>query len=336
MERLIEYYLTDQRFNVFVVAPGDPSPNALCLTYSYEDLARMVAAFRRAIWRQEPVDRLAVALDAALLDPLRTLSLIEDEDLLCIAPHRCLHGLPFAALGNGGQLTVLRNPLVYLPSGAVLPSILTVSPPQKGGAVVVVHNREADGEELRASFRREAESIARILDADVIDTSAGDTLTALSERLPGPRAVHFICHAYYGGVGSNRSGLVVCDGNGADRLASVDELCALSFAGALVSFGGCETGRTEPHQSDDRRGIVRAALTAGASSVLATLWPIDSQAAELVFPAFFENWQAGHSPAESLRRAQRRLLILDESHGDLIESVHPMNWAPYALVGNWR
>jgi CHAT domain-containing protein len=336
MERLVEYYLTDRRFNVFVVTPGDPSPHALSLTYEYGDLAHHVAAFRRAIWREGPVEELAAALDAVLLEPLRTLRLIEDEDVLCIAPHRCLHGLPFAALGSGGQQALLRNPLVQLPSGAVLPAFLGSSPDPTGRAIVVVHNLEVDAEELRASFRREAASVATILDADIIDTSHGDTLAVLCERLPGARALHFVCHAHYGGIGSGRSGLVLCDEKGADRLASVEELSALRLGGTLVSFGGCETGRTEPHQSDDRRGIVRAALTAGASSVLATLWPIRSQMAELVFAAFFEAWQAGHSRAESLRRAQRRLLELDENDIDFSGSALPTHWAPYTLVGSWR
>lgn len=335
MERLVEYYLTDLRFNVFVVTPGDPSPHALCLTYEYGDVARLVAAFRRAIWREKPVDELAAALDAALMEPLRKLRLIEDEDVLCIAPHRCLHGLPFAALGSGGKQAFLRNPLVQLPSGAVLPAILGGSPDATGRAIVVVHNRAVDGEELRASFRREAASVATILDAEIIDASSGDILAVLSERLPGARALHFVCHAHYGGIGKGRSGLVLCDENGADRLASTEELSMLRLGGTLVSYGGCETGLTEPHQSDDRRGIVRAALTAGASSVLATLWPIDSQMAEFVFAAFFEAWQAGHSRAESLRRAQCRLLGLnDRDVGG--GSTLPTHWAPYILVGSWR
>ncbi|WP_420119934.1 CHAT domain-containing protein [Nakamurella sp.] len=334
MERLVEYYLTSRRLNVFVVTPGDPSPHALCLTYEYEDLAKRVAAFRRAIWREEPVGEFAGALGAVLLEPLRTLRLIEDEDVLCIAPHRCLHGLPFAALGSQGEHALLRNPIAHLPSGAVLPAVLRSTSDPTGRAIVVVHNSDKDAEELRASFQREAASIAAILDADIIDASDGDTLAALSTRLPGARAVHFVCHAHYGGRG--RSGLVLRDEKGADRLASMEELSALRLDGTLVSFGGCETGRAEPHQSDDRRGIVRAALTAGASSVLATLWPIHSHMAEIVFAAFFEAWEAGYSRAESLRRAQRHLMEQSENDLDLSGSALPTHWAPYILVGSWR
>src|SRR4051812_2117728 len=136
MERLIEYYLTDHRINVFIVSPDDPSPHALSLAYHYGKLAELVASLRRHMWRHEDSNALADALDKSLLEPLRQLGLIDDEDVLCIAPHRCLHAVPFGALGTPGRRAVMRNPIVQVPTGAALPALLRPASPPTGRSVV--------------------------------------------------------------------------------------------------------------------------------------------------------------------------------------------------------
>ena len=75
-------------------------------------------------------------------------------------------------------------------------------------------------------------------------------------------------------------------------------------------------------------GLVRGFFFAGARSVLATHWSVDSAAsASLVPPALAQ----GTSRAESLRRAQ---LALADGRVGAGRWTHPYYWAGYALFGD--
>ena len=50
--------------------------------------------------------------------------------------------------------------------------------------------------------------------------------------------------------------------------------------------------------------VAHGFLMAGAPSVIATLWPIDDEAAARVFPRLHEKLAAGLPPAEALRAVQ--------------------------------
>jgi len=77
---------------------------------------------------------------------------------------------------------------------------------------------------------------------------------------------------------------------------------------------------------DEVVGLVRAFLSGGARSVLATLWQANPTAVEELLVRMAEHRGEGLSWAEALAQAQRDLLEMDSFS-------HPWFWAPYQLVG---
>jgi CHAT domain-containing protein len=94
----------------------------------------------------------------------------------------------------------------------------------------------------------------------------------------------------------------------------------------LLVLSACETAI-----GDDRAalGLGGIALQSGVHSVVASLWSIDDSASSELMDAFYtELTKETTSKAESLRKAQLKLIETKEFH-------HPSQWAPFLLVGNW-
>ena len=69
-------------------------------------------------------------------------------------------------------------------------------------------------------------------------------------------------------------------------------------------------------------------MTAGAPSVVSSLWPVDDSATRALFEAFYAHIANGHAPANALRHATA--LIREQASWQ-----HPFYWAPFTLIGNW-
>jgi CHAT domain-containing protein len=96
----------------------------------------------------------------------------------------------------------------------------------------------------------------------------------------------------------------------------------------LLIFSACQTA------AGDRRatlGMAGAAIRAGASSTIASLWSVDDLATQKFMAEFYQNltqyptW----TKAEAIQKAQQTLKKSDDL-------AHPAYWAPFTLVGNWR
>ena len=77
---------------------------------------------------------------------------------------------------------------------------------------------------------------------------------------------------------------------------------------------------------DDWVGLVRAFLYAGASNVLATLWPVEDRATARLMERFYTELAAGRSESEALAAAQRWSLSNPAT-------AHPFYWAGFTLSG---
>ena len=114
-------------------------------------------------------------------------------------------------------------------------------------------------------------------------------------------------------------------------LLELDDVLGLRLNAQWVLLSACNTATGEKG-GGAMSGLVRGFFFAGARSVLATHWSVDSEASAALSSATFGQYgQGGISRSESLRQAQ--LAMIDGKLGEG-RWTHPFYWAPYALFGD--
>jgi CHAT domain-containing protein len=94
----------------------------------------------------------------------------------------------------------------------------------------------------------------------------------------------------------------------------------------LLVLSACQTAAGDPAAN---LGLAAMAVRSGASSTLASLWPVSDDATAAFMDAFYKAWQAGSiSKVEALRQAQQQLIASEQFQ-------HPFFWAAFTLLGNW-
>ena len=101
---------------------------------------------------------------------------------------------------------------------------------------------------------------------------------------------------------------------------------------------GTQPGRITTDQlvtiaaGDDIVGLTRAFLIAGASSVISSLWNVDSHAAGQYMISFYHHLEDdGMTKAEALRAAMLDIMSTKNTNWNL-----PCYWAPFELMGGWQ
>lgn len=149
-------------------------------------------------------------------------------------------------------------------------------------------------------------------------TGAAASEAALTGR-PAPRVLHLATHGFYlpATVDEDRplllSGIALAGANralaatGQDGILYAIEAQDLDLEGTeLVVLSACETAQGQVEYGEGVAGLVRALRTAGARHVLATLRPVEDQAALAFMRRFYRHYlaQATPDPAAALRAAQ--------------------------------
>ena len=93
----------------------------------------------------------------------------------------------------------------------------------------------------------------------------------------------------------------------------------------LLVLTACQTG-----VGDDRATLGMAGITvqAGVRSALASVWYVDDDFTKELVVKFYENLRSQMSKAEALKEAQKALINQNKK-------IHPAQWAPFILIGNW-
>jgi CHAT domain-containing protein/tetratricopeptide (TPR) repeat protein len=333
-EALIEYLVSDSTTLAFVVTPDtvvaiDLHVNRRALV-GLVDLARGTLVRPgpgpdRALWRA-PLRR----LHQSLFEPLESSGVLAGKRALFIAPHAELHYVPFAALTNGAardQYLIERYRLTYVPSASVwlrLPAGAT----QIGEHVLALAPRV----DALPGSREEVAAIARIYGGRArVLIGAAATERALRDTAPSQSIVHF---ATYGSLNKENPMFsfveLMPQGDDNGRL-EVHDVFGLSLRARLVVLSACQTALgagalADVPAGDDWVGLVDAFLVAGASHVMATLWPIEDRTTARFTERFYGQLERGRSEAEALADAQRQTL---RNPG----TSHPFYWAGFTVSG---
>jgi len=120
-------------------------------------------------------------------------------------------------------------------------------------------------------------------------------------------------------------------------LFTAGDIFKCTVSSSLITLIACGSAKQEIQTGDEPLGIVTALLYARASSVVGTLWPIDSgpggEFSRLFYKAFAVNdAESGTSVIDLAVSLQKAV----ESIRWGADTDTPYHWAPFVLHGNWH
>lgn len=137
------------------------------------------------------------------------------------------------------------------------------------------------------------------------------------------RQVRIDCHGYYGDDPA-RAVLKLAPWGPAGELSPHEFQCMRLDATGTLVLGACETGMAKRIGRDERTGFVRAALSSGASAVLAARWEAKDDVAARILDQFERN----------LRRYPRDVALFLAQRETDTRDAHPVRWAAWMLYGD--
>jgi CHAT domain-containing protein/tetratricopeptide (TPR) repeat protein len=333
-EALLEYLVGDSTTIVFIITADSVAALDLNVTrgtlaglvdFARGTLASPTAGATRRAWRA-PLRRLY----GHLMAPVEATGLLANTGRLLIAPHAELHYLPFAALLRPGirdEPLVDRYVVEYVPSASVWLRLRGRPAARAPSGVLALAPRAA----ALPGSEAEVAAIGRIHGAQArVLVGAGATERAFRALAPEQGIVHL---ATYGVLNKHNplfSYVELGAGGGEDGRLEVHEVFGLSLNARLLVLSACQTGvgagaLADVPPGDDWVGLVQGFLYAGASNVLATLWPVADVATARLMERFYQELARGRPEAEALAVAQR-VAVRDPL------TAHPFYWAGFALV----
>jgi CHAT domain-containing protein/tetratricopeptide (TPR) repeat protein len=235
---------------------------------------------------------------------------------LVVVPHRVLYYVPFHALYDGVSYLIEQREVAGVPSASVLRHCMARPQRPLDRALLM-----GVSDERAPRVRDEVLALAPLFpQADMLlDEQA--TLVALRERAPGADVVHLACHGQFRPDNPLFSALHLADG-----WLTVRDTSSLDLRCGLVALSACETGAGAVAPGDELISLARGFFSAGAPTLLVSLWTVDDETTALLMAGFYSRLRAGDGPAAALRYAQRTLLE---------QYPHPFFWAPFVLLGRW-
>jgi CHAT domain-containing protein len=308
----------------------------------------------------------AGALGEKLLAPVA--DLVAAHDRLIILPHGPLAMLPFEALLDGkGRFVIESHEVSYAQSATLALEDAHRRPAAPGRrAFVGLGDPVYDWASFRAGRPEGSPADARGLRhyLDARRTVARRTAARAGlERLPGTarevtaiaqlfgagarlylrdqaseenvkagilastRLIHIASHGLFE-TDYQALALTMRPDGTEDGFLLQSEIAELKLDADLVVLSACETGRAHEVLAEPVSGLALALRTAGARSMIASLWSVDDDATVELMTAFYTALVKDQKPfGRALTEAKRRLVGTRKWR-------HPYYWAPFVLVGS--
>jgi CHAT domain-containing protein/tetratricopeptide (TPR) repeat protein len=156
----------------------------------------------------------------------------------------------------------------------------------------------------------------------------------LQADLEGFRYIHFATHGLVDARYPGLSALVLSQfdeqGRPLDGFLRLNDIYNLKLGADLVVLSACETALGREIRGEGLIGLTQGFMTAGARTVVASLWQVPDRAtAELMRQFYGYMLNDGLTPAAALRKAQ-----LDSAAQRRWSD--PYFWGGFVLVGDWR
>ena len=335
---LIDYYHHSEGWCAFVITPGKISARPLPHLNDelLHKLSRWVENLRGdacAEGIQEPEKHLLMEWYDAALRPIA--NDLAEAEISILAPFGAMHSIPFGAAIDqvAERYAIDLYDLAFTPSlGALwtiwqhrrtltnsvvtqeLQHLLAVAYPGEPNSESYLENAALEVDSVLACFPRATQT--PLLGPDA-------TPDAVIAHAPGQDVIHLCCHATFDPSYPFQSGLLLSNGwLTVRRIISELKLDHVR----LVTLSACVTAKSDRKAGDELAGLTQAVLTAQASSVVSSLWPVNDAATRVLFSYFYERVRSGATPIRALREAAIAVRHRKEWN-------HPYFWCPFIVVG---
>jgi CHAT domain-containing protein/tetratricopeptide (TPR) repeat protein len=253
------------------------------------------------------------------LKPGRTL-IVQADGPVATAPLRALPDSPTTVLGD-------KFPIVFTPGGPSNSSgnddiidmsdiAVAVGSPFIGPTISPLFPALPDASD-------EARETAAVFPHHTLLIGESATREAIQRALLGARVFHFAGHAV---STAGRTGLLAPDAGDKDwedALWDPSGEPALSHC-SLVVLSACETSPMTEWGASDPDSLPRALLSRGVRRVVASRWPVESQATRTLMRNFYQALQQGKPVPAALLAASAQIRQASETS-------HPYYWASFEV-----
>ncbi len=331
---LIQYAPLGEELYIFLVtktsmkiaiAPAKPA-----------DVFKKILTMRKQITSGEegaPLTKTLTGLYDTLIAPIE--ADITPFKIIAFIPNGLLYYLPMQALAKKNAAGEVRyliedKQVVYL-AGADLTGAVQAPDEEKArGGMAAFGN--PTGAKLPAA-EEEVREIAKVYPATQVLFGPEVTKKAvLADEMLSKRIVHFATHGHLNSSDPLKSYILLA----ANDSKELSELTLGEVGGLplnkvdLVTLSACETavGDKEP-DGGELTTLAHTFTTAGATTVLASLWSVGDQSTKEFMVEFYTQLAAGKSKAAAVQSAEIKLLKNPKFS-------RPLYWAPFVLMGDWR
>ena len=333
---LVEYYRHTQGWCAFVVTPQVvryvPLPQV-----DDELLARMTrwtSRIESAIGRHSLSYQALSEWHHGAVAPLREHL---PQGAVVLAPFGPLHLLPLAAARDPatGRYLAQDYTLAFAPSLGALRVALQQASRQPANAPAGAGPRDLERllsvaypgakgtKHYLPNVLPEARAIANHFPQATPLHEEDATPNAVATHARDRDVVHLGCHGWFDADRPEQSGLMLAGGwLTVQRIITELRLDQTR----LVTLGACRSGRAALRAGEEQVGLTQAMMTAGARTVVASLWSVSDAATRALLEAFYASVAAGHPPAVALQNAAR--LVREHPNWS-----HPFYWAAFAASG---
>lgn len=281
-----------------------------------EDLQRQVIAFAKQCANPSLNPDKSPALYSLVLEPL--LADLPSSGTLAVELDEPLLGLSFEALrNNAGRYFAADHTVVYSPgllAEATLrqPSPLTFKDPM----LLVDASQAIEGAPLPGHSEEVMAVKHTFANTRTLGPSA-ITPEEVSRALTHSSEFHFSGHGKPEGTGTT---LVI----GSDRYLGANALTPGRLRHIqLAVLSACASG-TAKKGTFDQGNLVRAFLSGGVPTVIASRWDVDSKSTAHFMQSFYARLRAGAPASQALEYAQTEMRAVQS---------HPYYWAAFNLTG---
>jgi CHAT domain-containing protein len=169
------------------------------------------------------------------------------------------------------------------------------------------------------SMYEELQAVAEIVPQAKLFLGTSASESVLKENGPFSRIIHIAAHGFFRRDNPMFSGLRL-----GDSFLTLYDLYHLKLPAELIALSGCSTGLNVIAAGDELIGLVRGLLSAGARSLLLTLWDVNDSSTAEFMKSFYTRLFSRPDPALAVRET---MIEVRQSHP------HPYYWAPFTLIG---